>query len=171
MPPTEGALWEFFFKGSKQNASINEAYCLGCICHYRCVKDSPNDTDLALKDRLKWEEAAFTAACEESGNVLGENSQRKAEQIKGSTPPTTSVDSTDDKSDTAPTSEKRKMLFCNGKKAMKQPELVVYCGAKIPFSLAEIEHVCDQFLHATISANLPFRWTEDVEIIKLFIMF
>ncbi|KAJ7256027.1 hypothetical protein C8J57DRAFT_1235922 [Mycena rebaudengoi] len=62
MPPKEGALWKFFFKGPKQNASINEAYCLGCIRHHRCVEDPPNNTDLVLKDRLKWEEAAFTAA-------------------------------------------------------------------------------------------------------------
>ncbi|KAJ7275752.1 hypothetical protein C8J57DRAFT_1223905 [Mycena rebaudengoi] len=74
MPPKEGALWEFFFKGPKQNTSINEAYCLGCIHHHRCVEDPPNNTDLVLKDRLKWEEAAFTAAHEESGQFCREKS-------------------------------------------------------------------------------------------------
>jgi hypothetical protein len=56
-----GSFLEALFKGPKQNASINEAYCLGCIRHHRCVEDPPNNTDLVLKDRLKWEEAAFTA--------------------------------------------------------------------------------------------------------------
>ncbi|KAJ7240030.1 hypothetical protein C8J57DRAFT_1245537 [Mycena rebaudengoi] len=69
-----GSSLEVLFKGPKQNASINEAYCLGCIRHHRCVKDPPNNTDLVLKDRLKWEEAAFTAAHEESGYVRGEKS-------------------------------------------------------------------------------------------------
>ncbi|KAJ7229725.1 hypothetical protein C8J57DRAFT_1245532 [Mycena rebaudengoi] len=46
--------------------------------------------------------------------------QRKSCTDQGST---TSVDLTYDKSDTAPTSKKRKRLFCNVKKAMKQPEL------------------------------------------------
>ncbi|KAJ7256029.1 hypothetical protein C8J57DRAFT_1235924 [Mycena rebaudengoi] len=96
-------------------------YCLGCIRHHRCVEDPPNNTDLVLKDRLKWEEAAFTAAHEESGYVRGESGQRKSCTDQGST---ISVDLTYDKSDTAPTSKKRKKLFRNVKKAMKQPELV-----------------------------------------------
>ncbi|KAJ7213334.1 hypothetical protein C8J57DRAFT_1256006 [Mycena rebaudengoi] len=81
MPPKEGALWEFFFKGPKQNVSINEAYCLGCIRPHQCVKDPPNDTDLVLKDTLKWEEATFTAAHEESGHVRGEKSAMIAHLI------------------------------------------------------------------------------------------
>jgi len=28
-----------------------------------------------------------------------------------------------------------------------------------------------QFLQATISANLPFQWTDDPEVIKLFLLF
>ncbi|KAJ7234711.1 hypothetical protein C8J57DRAFT_1249061 [Mycena rebaudengoi] len=136
MPPKEGALWEFFFKGPKQNASINEAYSLGCIRHHQCVKDPPNNTDLVLKDRLKWEEAAFTAAHEESGYVRGEKSAMIAHLI--------------------------------GRKPCH--EAAGTGGTNIPFSSAEIERVRNQFLRATISANLPFRWTEDIEIIKLFIM-
>ncbi|KAJ7255617.1 hypothetical protein C8J57DRAFT_1236060 [Mycena rebaudengoi] len=166
MPPKEGALWEFFFKGPKQNASMNEAYCLGCIRHYRRVEDPPNDTDLALKDRLKWEEAAFTAAREEAGHVCGEKSamiahligRKPSAQIKGSAPPTAAVDSTDDESDTAPTSKKRKKLFRNVEKAMKQPELVVYRGANIPFSSAEIERLFMMF-RSTACDVIPGRDT------------
>ncbi|KAJ7209107.1 hypothetical protein C8J57DRAFT_1257674 [Mycena rebaudengoi] len=110
-----GSFLEALFKGPKQNASINEAYCLGCIRHHRCVEDPPNNTDLVLKDRLKWEEAAFTAV-----PIWVISGQRKSCTDQGST---TSVDLTYDKSDTAPTSKKRKRLFRNVKKAMKQPEL------------------------------------------------
>jgi hypothetical protein len=62
-------------------------------------------------------------------------------------------------------------VFRNVEKAMKQPELKVYRGANIPFSSSELERIRAQFLRATVSANLPFRWTEDVEVIKLLLMF
>ncbi|KAJ7240026.1 hypothetical protein C8J57DRAFT_1245534 [Mycena rebaudengoi] len=136
MPPKEGALWEFFSKGPKQNASINEAYY------------PPNNTDLVLKDRLKWEEAAFTAAHEESGHVRGEKSAMithlncvhmghpwPEEKLHRSR-----VDH----------------IFRHCANLKKTKEVVLQCqegheeagtgGANIPFSLAEIEHVGDQFL-------------------------
>ncbi|KAJ7157776.1 hypothetical protein C8R46DRAFT_1225479 [Mycena filopes] len=77
--------------------------------------------------------------------------------------------SSDDDDDGQP-SKKRK-LFQAVEKVMKQPELVVYRGAQIPFGAAEVERVHQQFLRTTMSANLPFRWVEDVEIVKLFMMF
>ncbi|KAJ7838351.1 hypothetical protein B0H14DRAFT_3459380 [Mycena olivaceomarginata] len=54
---------------------------------------------------------------------------------------------------------------------MQQTELKVFRGLNIPFNDAQSEIVRNQFLRATISANLPFRWTLDPEIIKLFFMF
>lgn len=78
----------------------------------------------------------------------------------------------DDESDSQPPLKKpRKQIFRNVEKAMRQPELQVWRGANIPFSAAEVERVREQFLRATVSANLPFRWTEDIEIIKLLLMF
>ncbi|KAJ6623275.1 hypothetical protein B0H10DRAFT_1944001 [Mycena sp. CBHHK59/15] len=56
-------------------------------------------------------------------------------------------------------------------KSMEQTQLKVFKGLNIPFSDAQVEAVCTQFCRATISANLPFRWTVDPEIIKLFLMF
>ena len=54
---------------------------------------------------------------------------------------------------------------------MKQSKLKVYRGINVPFTSEETENVRKQFLRATISANLPFRWVEDPEVIKLFYLF
>ncbi|KAJ7234556.1 hypothetical protein C8J57DRAFT_1249115 [Mycena rebaudengoi] len=115
----------------------------------------PKRHRFSMKDTLKWEEATFTAAHEESGHVRGEKSAMIAHLIgRKPCPYASSV-------------AKRKAAQI---KAMTRHEAAGTGGANIPFSSAEIEHVCNQFLHTTISANLPFQWTEDVEIIKLFIM-
>lgn len=78
---------------------------------------------------------------------------------------------TDDSEEDEEPGKKRRKLFQNVEKVMTQPELVVYRGAQIPFSKPEVERVREQFLCATVSGNLPFRWVEDAEVIKLFIMF
>src|SRR5438552_2009517 len=50
-------------------------------------------------------------------------------------------------------------------------ELKVYKGITVPFNDQQVAMVEKQFLRATISANLPFRWTEDPEVMKLFLLF
>lgn len=54
---------------------------------------------------------------------------------------------------------------------MVQTRLKVFKGIKVPFTESETKLVHEQFLRATLSANLPFQWTENPEIIKLFLMF
>ncbi|KAJ6543742.1 hypothetical protein DFH09DRAFT_1088606 [Mycena vulgaris] len=193
MPPPKGPIWDFFFPGVKQNSAHSEAYCLGCIRHFRQVQgiqDPPNDTDSGL-GRLQWEEDSFAQARVSAGHVRGvkesmiahligsrpcphasataKSTAKKIKTGKGKAPAPDS--DADDESDPQPASKKRKAIFRSVDKAMKQPELQVYRGANIPFSAAEVERLRVQFLRATVSANLPFLWTEDVEIIKLFIMF
>ncbi|KAJ6587341.1 hypothetical protein B0H10DRAFT_2094028 [Mycena sp. CBHHK59/15] len=38
MPPPKGLSGSFFFQGPRQNSAHHEAYCLGCIRHYRQVQ-------------------------------------------------------------------------------------------------------------------------------------
>ncbi|KAJ3732252.1 hypothetical protein DFJ43DRAFT_1154608 [Lentinula guzmanii] len=52
-----------------------------------------------------------------------------------------------------------------------QTKLKVFRGISIPFNDEEKKAIHKQFLRATISANLPFLWVEDPEVIKLFLMF
>ncbi|KAJ3780334.1 hypothetical protein GGU10DRAFT_417050 [Lentinula aff. detonsa] len=52
--------------------------------------------------------------------------------------------------------------------AMKQSELKLPKGLDIP--IADVDAVQRQLLRATISANLPFRWIEDPEIIRLLVI-
>ncbi|KAJ7931944.1 hypothetical protein B0H13DRAFT_1857362 [Mycena leptocephala] len=189
MPPGKGPIWEFFFfPGIKQNSSHNQAHCLGCIRHFRQglgAQDPPNDTDANLKLRLQWDEQIFVQARAAAGHVLGEKSAMIAHLIGRTRCPHASAratkiakeikkgkkqaaesdsESMEDEEEVRPT-KKRKQVFRNVEKAMKQPELKVLPGS------AEVEHLREQFLRATVPANLPFRWTEDVEVIKLFIMF
>lgn len=56
-----------------------------------------------------------------------------------------------------------------GKKS--QQKLKVYRGVDIPFSQEQLVAVEEQTLKATLSANLPFRWIENDEVIKLFELF
>ncbi|KAJ7816154.1 hypothetical protein B0H14DRAFT_2602864 [Mycena olivaceomarginata] len=44
-------------------------------------------------------------------------------------------------------------------------------GVDMPFSHAQRDLVQTQFLRANVSANLPFRWTLNPDVIKLFLMF
>jgi hypothetical protein len=57
------------------------------------------------------------------------------------------------------------------KPQLHQSKLKVFKGIDIPFTPKEKPLVQRQFLRATISANLPYRWTQDPEVIKLFEMF
>ncbi|KAG6908652.1 hypothetical protein DXG01_003745 [Tephrocybe rancida] len=44
-------------------------------------------------------------------------------------------------------------------------------GPHLPFTPEQGKIVHEQFLHATVSANLLFRWVEDPEVMKLFLLF
>ena len=54
---------------------------------------------------------------------------------------------------------------------MKQSHLKVFRGIQVPFTSEQESIVREQFLRATISANLPFRWVEDPEVMILFLLF
>lgn len=70
--------------------------------------------------------------------------------------------------------EKRRVkrkLITNVEATLKQSQLKVFRGIQVPFTEEQEAIVHDQFLRATISANLPFRWVEDPEVIALFLLF
>ncbi|KAJ8453944.1 hypothetical protein ONZ45_g19501 [Pleurotus djamor] len=52
-----------------------------------------------------------------------------------------------------------------------QTRLKVYKGISIPFGDEDIKLVQQQFIRATLSANLPFTWVSDPEVQKLLEMF
>lgn len=95
--------------------------------------------------------------------------RRAARELRGSQNAGTNAD--DEHSEDAAPSQKKRKLFSNVERMLTQTELKVYKGISIPFSSEQVAIIKKQFLRATISANLPFRWTEDVEILKLFLLF
>ncbi|THU80408.1 hypothetical protein K435DRAFT_874407 [Dendrothele bispora CBS 962.96] len=65
-------------------------------------------------------------------------------------------------------SKKRKVL---DRVETHQTKLKAYKGINIPFTEEQKKAIQAQFLRATVPAKLPFLWTEDPEVIKLFLMF
>ena len=65
----------------------------------------------------------------------------------------------------------KKKLLTKVETSMKQSHLKIFRGIHVPFTDEQRRLVHEQFLHATISANLPFRWVEDPEVIALFLLF
>jgi hypothetical protein len=97
--------------------------------------------------------------------------KRVARELRGDRDASVNAgDENGDLEEAGPSRKKRK-LFLNVEKTLTQPELKVYKGISIPFNNKQAAMVKRQFLRATVSANLPFRWTEDPEVIKLFLLF
>ncbi|KAG6886447.1 hypothetical protein C0992_003918 [Termitomyces sp. T32_za158] len=65
----------------------------------------------------------------------------------------------------------KKKLLTNVLALMQQSHLKVFQGPRLPFTPEQVGIVHEQFLRATVSANLPFRWVDDPEVIKLFLLF
>ncbi|KAH9964092.1 ribonuclease H-like domain-containing protein [Russula compacta] len=188
MPPTKGPLWKFFYTtGEKQNKSHYKAYCLGCVSHHASAKiplNANGDPDIPKVKEKEW----FKEACIAANHIWGEKGVMIAHLV-GTNPCryTTSAakkvarelhggkdagsDADDENGEEAGPSRKKRKLFSDIEKTLTQMELKVYKGITIPFSDKQIVVVKNQFLLATVSANLPFRWTEDPEVIKLFLLF
>ncbi|TFK73763.1 hypothetical protein BDN72DRAFT_834384 [Pluteus cervinus] len=81
-------------------------------------------------------------------------------------------DSGSERSDDSERKERpKKKHHTKVKEVLQQTESKVYRGPNIPFEPDQEAEIRKQFLKATISANLPFQWVEDPEVIKLFLMF
>ena len=95
--------------------------------------------------------------------------KRAARELRGDEDVGTNAD--DENGEETGSSRKKRKLFVNIEKALTQTELKVYKGISVPFNREQVAIIKQQFLRATISANLPFRWTGDPEVLKLFLLF
>ncbi|KAJ7774329.1 hypothetical protein DFH07DRAFT_767496 [Mycena maculata] len=189
MAPNPGPLWGYFHPGEKQNESHHKAYCYGCIDSHRPqasaghVIDAANPAGVVALKAESW----FEAALSQTESVLSVKAsmtahlmkcpaaspaaKKKAKEVKaGKAKKSITADDSGSEDGDAPVKKKRKR-FRDVEKQMKQSTLKVFCGIDIPFNEAQSKAIHSQFLRATISANLPFRWTIDPEIIILFSMF
>ncbi|KAF8209248.1 ribonuclease H-like domain-containing protein [Mycena galopus ATCC 62051] len=192
MPGQKGPLWKFFHQGAPQNKSHFKAYCLGCIESHRpaaagnsdVIDVDADDAPSSLIDQADQE--WFKNAVAVVPHVRGEKSamlahlmscsrastaaKKKAKELKKGKLADSRSDSDDDSDNDGAPSRKRKR-FMQVEKSFKQTALKAFKGVDMPFSEAQRPLVQTQFLRATVSANLPFRWTVDPEVIKLFLMF
>ncbi|KAF7333164.1 DUF659 domain-containing protein [Mycena venus] len=195
MPAKKGGLWRYYHQGGKQNSSHYKAYCLGCLNVHRPASAGtaaePMDIDSDSGDQniglgSEW----FTAALDVVKPVLGVKEAMIAHLIGAGRCPNASKEAraearkvagkaaaaeeeaTDggDESDAGAPAKKRKRIQAV-EKSFKQSQLKVFKGIDIPFTDAQSKIIKTQFLRATISANLPFRWVVNPEVIKLFLMF
>ncbi|KAF5365841.1 hypothetical protein D9757_012806 [Collybiopsis confluens] len=194
MGKSKGEMWQYFWQGAKANSSQYRAICLGCIRHHLGKVDLNDSETVTFKD-----EDAFKNACIAAGSVLGEKNamiahilggeklcryasnaaavtakglRKKIQDTKKRGKRERDDDSGNDEEpgdDSEPALSKRRKAVDWVEK--RQTKLKVFKGISIPFSDEEEKTIHAQFTHATISANLPFQWVEDPEIIKLFLMF
>ncbi|KAF8164788.1 ribonuclease H-like domain-containing protein [Crassisporium funariophilum] len=197
MPPPKASIWDHFLAGKKQNQSHVRAHCQGCIEKERPAEEVVELDDDGKPKLLSqsWVIEACQACKKDIGGVLGVSSSMVAHILgkSGSKPcPNASAEArktanrtrdpkgkekrereesgsdSDDDSGRKPVKWK---LLTKVKTSLKQSQLKVFRGISIPFTKEQLKVVRKQFLRATISANLPFRWVEDPEIITLFLLF
>ncbi|RDB15234.1 hypothetical protein Hypma_004745, partial [Hypsizygus marmoreus] len=192
MPPTKGPIWTHFLTGEKQNGSHVRAHCIGCIEKHR-PDGEVVELDDAGNPKLSSESWVVEACKAGVGGVLGVKDSMIAHILgKGGNSPCPNAsskarksarilkkgkgkrvredsdsNSDDDKSEKRP---KRKLLT-KVETSMKQSQLKVFRGINVPFTPEQEEIVRKQFLRATISANLPFQWVDNPEVMILFLLF
>ncbi|KAF8964926.1 ribonuclease H-like domain-containing protein [Flammula alnicola] len=190
MPPTKNPIWDHFLASEKQNAAHIRAHCRGCI-----EKCRPAGSIVELDDegnsKLSSESWVVEACKADVGGVLGVKASMVAHILGGKNPcPNASSaarktakavkkgkgkrerDDSSSESDNQSTKKPaKKKLLTKVETSMKQSHLKVFRGIQVPFTSEQEEIVREQFLRATISANLPFRWVEDPEVMVLFLLF
>ena len=143
------------------------------------------------KGNLKLTKLISLLACLAAGHVCGDknamtphlhnchNASKSAKDLAKSLSKSKKTANADDRTDAdtkgdsnsnGQPQKKQKQVF-EAVKTYSQSQIKVFRGLNIPFNNDETAVVQQQFLQATISTNLPFMWTKDVEVIKLFIMF
>ncbi|KAJ7029532.1 hypothetical protein C8F04DRAFT_1236979 [Mycena alexandri] len=75
----ENPLWDYFWRGVKQNSSMYISYCKGCVA-VELQKTG------ATASTLTQDTAAFKAACQAVGNTRGEKHAWIAHILGGKTP-------------------------------------------------------------------------------------
>ncbi|KAF9566803.1 hypothetical protein CPC08DRAFT_682210 [Agrocybe pediades] len=187
MPPAKSAIWDYFIPGDKQNTAHTRAHCRGCIENER-PEDEPIEVNDAGQPILVSSQSWVVKAMKDGvgsvngvrdsmlAHILGKGGNtpcpnvskeviKAAKAIKsGKRPATESQDSNE-------RPKKRALLNKVEQSATIQTLLKVHSGIRVPFKEEQIKAIHQQFLRATVSANLPFRWVDDPEIIALFMMF
>ncbi|KAK6983944.1 ribonuclease H-like domain-containing protein [Favolaschia claudopus] len=158
MPPKKLDIWNYFHEGGTQNTAHKRAYCLGCLEQHRPADiidvDMDSEGQAPQMASTDWIDAAEARAVKASNNKRSRDESADADNTADSAKPS-----------------KKHASFLAVEKKMKQPQLKVFKGIDMPFNDAQTDMVKAQFLRATVSANLPFLWTTDAEVIKLFLMF
>lgn len=126
----------------------------------------------AMESHLIKKKDACPHATEEARNAAHRSRDAKSASSKSVQQTTQAKRGPDDDDDDGPVGgPKRARTAVQARvENFMQPMLKTYRGIDVPFSKEQAAAIEEQFLRATISANLPFRWVEDPEVIALFMM-
>ncbi|KAJ6528869.1 hypothetical protein B0H19DRAFT_1083210 [Mycena capillaripes] len=185
MPAEKGPLWKYFYCGEKQNSTHHKAYCLGCLNVHRPAPagtpaepmdiDTDSDSEdhglggawftaalLSVRPVLGEKKAMIAHLIDENCHNASKEARAAARKIQGKDKATEeeATDGGDESDQDAPVKKRKRVDAVE--KSFKQSQLKAFKGINIPFNEAETQIIKTQFLHATISANLPH---------KLFLMF
>ncbi|CAK5266666.1 unnamed protein product [Mycena citricolor] len=190
MPPLRGPMWEHFYLGSARNSSHSDAWCRYCINHHRPTSQaqpidiSGGNAELSTNALLQadW----FKEACKHVKSVNGEK-KAMMNHIVGPKPCMHTPDhikeavrklkegtkvavTSSAEASSAGSRKKKTAIIAAVENNFTQTKLQVFKGIDMPFSEEQAEMIRLQSMRATISANLPFRWLADPEVITLFLM-
>ncbi|KAF8993152.1 ribonuclease H-like domain-containing protein [Cyathus striatus] len=191
MPTSKGPIWDHFYVGLKQNTSHSRAHCHGCVGVHRPSNEAielDDEGNPILQDVSNYN--FLVAIKDDIGGVCGvksamishikncKNVSKDARKLaKGLEKPkeggkrVREKDSDEDEEESTEGPAKKKHLHSKIKAKLEQSTLKLFRGINVPFDDEQKVIVRRQYLHATISANLPFRWVEDPEVIALFLLF
>lgn len=97
-----------------------------------------------------------------NSSAAAQNAARTVRNAKGKGKRGLEESSTDDDVDNDQKSKPaKKKLLTKIERSFTQSQLKILRGIEVPFNSEQADIVHEQFLRATISANLPFRWVED----------
>ncbi|ESK90110.1 hypothetical protein Moror_7849 [Moniliophthora roreri MCA 2997] len=157
MPRSKGVIWAHFHEGVKQNSSHYQAHCRGCIeknamatpvlgvekSMVAHILKCPNASDAAKKLARKLKEGAKE----------NDNTKKRIRE----------EDTEDDEDENARKPTKKQALHTNS-----IPTKINFLRElDIPFTDVQAGRICAQLEKATVSANLPGGWFENLEVIKL----
>ncbi|KAI5823255.1 hypothetical protein K523DRAFT_255488 [Schizophyllum commune Tattone D] len=192
MPSPTGRMWQHFSAyGKPVNTAHKRAYCHGCISNARpsfvaleVDEEGHEKVEAALKQdwfkqacddgTLEWVRGEKTVMANHilgSGNRPGcphasKSARKDAKWIKEE-----SGGSDDEESEAGSSSKRKKVKRMERlNKVLTQSTLKAYKGNDMPFPKESIGPLERQAERATLSANLPWRWIEDIEVQILFYM-
>ncbi|EEB96409.1 hypothetical protein MPER_04465 [Moniliophthora perniciosa FA553] len=153
MPRSKGLIWAHFDEGAKQNSSHYQALCRGCI-----EKNAATATSVLGVEKSM---VAHILKCPNASDTAKKLARKIKQGAKGNDSTKKRMREEDDEEENA---RKKRALHTNPTETNFLRQLGIH------LTDVQVEGIRAQLEKATISADLPDGWFENLEVIKLFKM-